>query len=104
MKTCFIYTTFPNRAEAKSLITKLIESGLIACANIFPETTAIYQWENKIQEQNEVAAYLKTMEDKFTAAKEFIENNHPYECPCVAKIFIDEINENYFKWLKESLS
>ena len=41
-----IYTTFPSQSEAKKLGRALVESGLAACLNIFPQMLAIF-WRRR---------------------------------------------------------
>ena len=48
-----IYVTVPSAAVGTSLATGLLESKLVACANLVPALTSMYWWEGKIQTDQE---------------------------------------------------
>ena len=50
-KPVVIYATFPSPAEAERIGGALVERGLAACVNIFPQMTAIYIWEGARQRE-----------------------------------------------------
>ena len=56
-----IYTTFPSESEAKSVGRALVEGGLAACVNIFPQMIAIFSWQGEVEEAGEAAMIVKTM-------------------------------------------
>ena len=43
----FVYSTFPNKKEAKEIGKGLVKNKLAACVNIFP-IESIYHWQKKI--------------------------------------------------------
>ncbi|KAK0166003.1 hypothetical protein PV328_004466 [Microctonus aethiopoides] len=48
------YVTVPNNDVAKKIAHGLVSEKLAACVNIIPQITSIYEWENKITEDNEL--------------------------------------------------
>ncbi len=97
-----IYATFPDKKEAKKIIKALLESKLIACANIF-EAESFYTWKWKMENENEIVAFLKTKEENWEKVKEKIELLHSYEVPCILKLQIDG-NLEYKNWILESVN
>jgi|GEM_PF-5559955 len=55
-----IYITFPSKEEAVKIATKLVKDRHVACANIHSGVTSIYEWEGKVEQNEEVTAILKT--------------------------------------------
>ena len=56
---CVIYVTAPSTEQANSLSRLLLEEKIVACVNLIPQVTSIYEWEGKIEENQEVMMMLK---------------------------------------------
>ena len=97
----FIYSTFPNKKEAKRIGENLIKKKLAACINIFP-IESIYFWQKRIVKDKEFAAIIKTKKKNFKKIEKFILENHPYEVPCILQIEIKKANKKYLKWLNKN--
>lgn len=95
-----IYTTFPNLEEATRLAHKLVESGLVACANIHSGVTSIYKWQGKVEQTQEFTMFCKVPESKVDEAINSIKQQHIYDCPCVIAIKIEKGNEDFLKWVE----
>ncbi|WP_423792717.1 divalent-cation tolerance protein CutA [Methanocaldococcus indicus] len=95
-----IYTTFPDLESAKKVVKLLLEKKLIGCANI-REHKALYWWEGKIEEDDEIGVIIKTKNEKWEEVKKVIKENHPYSTPLIMKIDVDDVNIEYLKWLDE---
>jgi periplasmic divalent cation tolerance protein len=76
----------------------LLEKKLIACANIIPGMTSVYQWQGKIEEEKELVIIFKTTDEMSKKCMETIEKLHPYDTPCVLKINSAECNKDYLSW------
>ncbi len=98
-----IYSTFSNKEEAEKISNILLKEKLIACANIFPAHTAIYEWEGKICNEQEVAVIFKTVKSNINPVKDMIIDNHSYDCPSIISWDINSHNNEYTKWLESSL-
>jgi len=94
-----LYVTFPNIEEAKKVSKYLIEKRLIACANFIP-INSMYRWDNKIQDENETVALLKTKIDNHKLVEKEIKNLHSYDCPCIIKLDV-EANKEYEEWIQD---
>ena len=102
MSLIIIYTTHPNKEEAKKVVNTLLEKKLIACAN-FLTTESYFNWKGARQEVNEVIALLKTREENWEKVKEQIIKLHSYDTPCVIKLPV-ESNEGFEKWVEAETS
>ena len=97
--TITIYVTFPNSAEAKKIINSLLKKRLVACANFWPIKSA-YWWQAKIQNDDEIAAFLKTKKENWEKVKAEIKKMHSDQVPCIEKI-TTEANKEYETWIKD---
>jgi len=100
---CFVYVTVKNNEQAKLISSLAIKNKLCACANIFPNVHSIFEWEGKIEINNETILILKTIDKKFEELKSFIEEKHTYDTPCIVKIDISDGNQKFLNWIGNSL-
>lgn len=94
-----IYVTYPNLKVAQKIVNHLLKKRLIACANFFPIKSA-YWWQSKIQNDKEIATFLKTTDKNWLKIKKEIERLHPYKVPVIEKIK-GEANKKYENWLRK---
>ena len=99
----FIYVTASDEGEAKRIARSLLESKLIACANIFP-IKSMYWWEGKIEEAQEVGMILKSKAEKFKELRKKIKEIHSYEIPCICAFSVDDGLKEYLNWIDSSLT
>ncbi len=100
-KTVFVYTTCPNKEDAKKIAHSLLKNGVIACANVVP-IASIYRWEGDLVHEEEYGIYFKTYHDLYERVVKEIEAIHPYAVPCIAKIDV-EFNRRYYDWLAKEI-
>lgn len=100
-KLALLYITNDSVAEAKEIAKHLLEKRMIGCANIFP-ITALYWWEGKIKDGDEVVLIVKTTSDRVEEVRGEIARIHPFDAPCILKIDVDP-NEKYLRWIESEL-
>ena len=98
MKFALIYTTHKNQEAAEKITTTLLVKKLIACVNYFPITSS-YHWKGEVVTAAETTAILKTRLENWESVKSYIEENHPYETPCIIKLAEVEANDSYTSWI-----
>lgn len=103
MDYIIVLCTINNLDEAKKISYELLSKKLIACSNIIPHVTSIYEWENKIVEDNEYLMLFKSKQNLFEAIKEKITELHPYDVPEIISIKPDDGSDAYLKWLDNSV-
>lgn len=101
MSFALIYITHPSETEAQRISKHLLEQKLVACANIFPITSA-YWWQGAIQNDGEWVSIVKTALEKYESVKNEVEKIHPYEVPCILKIEV-EANAAYEQWIQDAV-
>ncbi|MBL7829130.1 MAG: divalent-cation tolerance protein CutA [Saprospiraceae bacterium] len=94
------YVTHPDEACARRISDVLLERKLIACANLFPITSA-YWWNHEIAHESEWVSLLKTSLSLEATVEKMITAIHPYETPCILRFEV-RANEAYVLWIKES--
>jgi len=98
------YCTFPSNKNAEEICIRLVNEGVIACANIFPGHTAIYRWQGQLTKERECAALLKTRASKQVMLEERIRAIHPYQVPCLVFLTADGAARDFERWvLNQSL-
>ncbi len=99
-----LISTAPDQTTAESLAKQLVENKLAACVNLVPKITSIYQWQDHIEQSDEVMLFIKTTTKNFIVIEEFIQKQHPYEVPELISLDITQISDPYLQWLTSSLN
>ncbi len=95
------YITIGSASEAIELGDLVIANKLAACSNVFPITSA-FPWNGKLEKENEFVLILKTIPSLTDTLRSFVEENHPYDVPCILS-WSTEVNDSYGKWMMEQL-
>lgn len=98
------YVTTPNANSAKELARKLVDRKLAACVNIIPGLTSIYEWEGKINEDQEILLMIKTRTARVDELSKFVRENHPYSVAEVISVPIENGNPPYLDWLSKAVT
>ena len=94
-----IYSTFPDAKSAETIGRECVEQKLAACVNIIPGMRAIYEWQGKVQIDEEVVVLFKTTQQLQQALIEKLSSLHPYEIPALIGFKASHIEEKYMSWL-----
>lgn len=98
------FVTTPDETVAKTLARAIVSKKLAACVNIVPKITSIYEWDGKLNEDDEVLLMIKTQTDKIDELSKYVRENHPYEVAEVISLPIDNGNPPYLDWLTKSMN
>jgi periplasmic divalent cation tolerance protein len=101
MSAIMIYTTFPSESEAKNVGRALVERGLAACVNIFPQMIAIFSWQGKVEEAAEAAMFVKTTTERADEVLAEIKRLHSYSVPSRVILPIIGGAEDYLDWIAQ---
>ncbi|MCX6824910.1 MAG: divalent-cation tolerance protein CutA [candidate division SR1 bacterium] len=99
MTYIIIYSTYPNKKEAKQMANMLLDKHLIACANFFPIESMYYR-KGKKESTKEIVALYKTQNKHRKKIQKEIIQNHSYDLPCIIKLNI-EANSGYEQRVKK---
>lgn len=99
-----VLTTLGTEADARALVTALVEQRLIACGTVFPAVRSIYRWEGKVTEAAEVVVLLKTTAARWDALRSSVERLHPYEVPELLALPVTQGLDRYLSWLSNEVT
>ena len=103
MEYSVVICNVPDKDTAEKIAEHLVKKKLIACANIIPSITSIYEWKGELCKENEVMIIMKSKKDLFNELTEEIQKLHPYEVPEIISINTQDINQLYINWLSEQI-
>lgn len=104
MEVILVITHFPDKASALTLAQKLIESRLVACVNILPESTSVYRWQAEIETTNEIPLFIKTLSEHYAKVEKIIKTIHPYELPEIIAVPVKTGLPAYLQWIADEVT
>ncbi len=103
MPELLVYVTAPDLDTAKTIARTVIEKKLAACANILPGSQSIFNWQGKIDETSEIPIVFKTTQIVYPELEGAIVSLHPYECPCILALPVNQGFAPFLDWIRESV-
>jgi periplasmic divalent cation tolerance protein len=100
MDVQLVYATFPDRESAEDLGARMLEERLAACFTCW-EAGSVYRWEGEVVEDEETLALFKTSPDQRQALVAALEDEHPYDVPCVLPLASEAGPQAYADWVDE---
>lgn len=94
-----IWCPFASEEEAAAVCSRLLDEGLIACANILPAMRSLYQWQGERGDTAETGVLLKTNAELLPRAIERLEELHPYDAPAISGWVTDQAGKAMQDWL-----
>lgn len=80
----------------------IVKNKLGACVNVVPEVNSIYWWKGNIERDKESLLVIKLPPKVGRAYKE-VKSVHPYTVPEIIALPILGGNEDYLRWIDDSL-
>ncbi len=90
--------------KVQEIANYIIENKLGACVNVIAEVSSIYWWKGNIERDKESLLVVKTSAQKFKDLLEGVKSIHPYTVPEIIAMPIVAGNEDYLKWIDDSLA
>jgi periplasmic divalent cation tolerance protein len=78
-----LYTTVANFSQAEELAKGAVIGKFAGCANIIPDATSIYEWEEALIKTQEFIIIFKTTPSKLAKLEQWLGQNHPYDTPAI---------------------
>jgi len=97
-------SAFPDVETARKISRELVDSALVACANIMPAVESIYYWKEKVETSAESLAIFKLTAARFSEFESRLRELHPYDVPEIVRLNIAGGSADYLRWLGESCS
>jgi periplasmic divalent cation tolerance protein len=104
MEYLLILSTCPDHPTAEKIARQLVAEQLVACVNILPGLTSIYQWQGEIETASEYLLMAKTEKHCYQAVENSIHDHHPYELPEIIAVSIDRGHPEYLQWINSCVS
>jgi periplasmic divalent cation tolerance protein len=99
-----VLVTCKSKAEARKIVTALVEKRLAACGNILESpVTSIYRWAGKIERAKEYLVMLKSTRSAFAELEREVTRLHSYEVPEIIAIPVTDGSRKYLAWVGESV-
>jgi periplasmic divalent cation tolerance protein len=100
MPVSLILVNTADSAEARRIGRALVEGRVAAAANVIPEVSSIYRWQDDINESSEAMLVLKVSAQRTKEAIEQIRALHSYECPAILALPVADGNPDYLAWVE----
>ncbi len=97
-----VLSTFPNPEKAAHVAFALVSERLCACVNLVQDVRSIYLWKDKIEDERETLAVIKTNDDRVEALTKRLVELHPYEVPEVIAVPAVGGHAPYLAWIADS--
>ena len=78
MNYAIILTTVSTKEEGYVIANELVQNKLAACVNIVPKVHSVYEWENQIQNDEELLLLIKTTKEREKDIYHTVESLHTY--------------------------
>ena len=98
-----IIVTTAGREEAETIVQRLLEARLIACANIIGPVSSHFHWSGKIEKAEEYLILMKSRKELFEKLSETVRALHSYEVPEILALPVVEGSKAYMDWLGSCL-
>lgn len=95
-----IYVTTPDKTSADYLARELVSQRLAACVQIDGPVLSTYQWEGKLEQEEEYRLSIKTRPEQYSRVESFILENHPYDTPQILAVPAHQASREYAQWVK----
>lgn len=98
-----IYWTCGSIDEARKVSRYLVQEHLVASAQIVPWVESISLWNGQLETTQESKVVMKTKREHYESVRKVIMDNCSYQVPEITFVSLDGGNEEYLKWVDESI-
>jgi periplasmic divalent cation tolerance protein len=94
-----VVTTVPSDDVGRQLAKSLLDERLCACVNVLPAVSSMYWWKGKVEEEQEVILFAKTIRARSSELCRRLVELHPYDVPEAVVLDIHGGNPDYLSWV-----
>lgn len=101
---CVVMVTCGQPEEAQMIARSIVTENLAACVNLIglnAPVRSFYQWEGKLQEENEILLIIKTRFPLLDKLEKRIGALHSYSVFEMVALPIQAGSEKYLNWIAE---
>jgi periplasmic divalent cation tolerance protein len=95
-----VLTTLPSRSSAEKISRLLIQSRLVACAQVGQPIVSHYRWKSRTHKSREIPLSLKTRRRLYKRLEKQLLDLHPYKVPQIIAVSGQSAYRAYLKWVK----
>jgi periplasmic divalent cation tolerance protein len=99
-----VLSTAGSQDEARKIAHALVEHRLAACVNIVGPIQSVYRWKGAVESATEYLLIIKTTAAAFPRVRDVIRELHSYEVPECVMLQIEDGDQEYLRWIGESVS
>ena len=96
-----VFVTAPSIDEANAIASQLVNSKLVACANLLRGLKSTFWWQGQIDVADEVLLIMKTRASLLESVIEAVREAHSYDVPEIIALPIIGGSAEYLKWIDE---
>lgn len=97
-----VLCTCPDAATAEDLAGMLVRERLAACVNIQAGVTSVYEWQGKVEKDQETLLIIKSTASNFYRLRAALADAHPYDVPEIIALPITQGYEPYLDWIGQN--
>jgi len=98
-----VFISASSDKEARHLAKNLLKERLAACVNFIPKVKSQYWWKGKLEHASETLLIVKTTKQAVPRLTRRVKELHSYSTPEIISCSIMEGNNDYLKWIKDSV-
>lgn len=102
-KISLVLCTVPDVRSGRKIADFLLKEKLAACVSIVPRVESHYVWKGKREKSVEAMLIIKTGANRYKNLEKAIKIKHPYECPEILQISVDDAFKPYVHWVFEQV-
>lgn len=99
-----ITTTTDTQEEATRIAKLLVQSRLVACAQVSGPIQSIYWWKDKVESAQEWVCSAKTHRQRYEEVEAAIHQAHSYDVPEVIALPIVAGSTQYLRWVDQHVA
>ena len=93
-------STFPDIEIARRIARELVETRIVACANLGNPVESIYRWQEKVETNNETLVIFKFAAERYPDFEKRLRELHPYEVPEIIAFPLTKGSQTYLDWVR----
>lgn len=95
-----VFVTTSSVDEAERIGKAMVDSRLVACANVLPGVRSIFRWESKVNVESECLVIMKSTMNRFSDLETAIRRHHSYRVPEIIAVPIIAGSAPYLEWIR----
>lgn len=96
-----VYVTASSEEEGEKIAQYVIGKKLAACVNVVPKVISHFEWDGKMQKEEEVLLMIKAPKRLIEQLTKAVQQVHSYDVPEVIAMNVEDGSKDYINWVGE---